>query len=294
MEPSQDNPQSGQPESKETGEYPPPEPGPPKQPIVDEPVDHFNTKIDPGDGSIKYLRSWTFIMDTPDWMFTWLLMTGVSIIPILGQIIVQGYLFNSFEGILRGYRTNLPEYRFDRFSEDLQRGIWPWLFMFVISAVMQLVLHPTLQALSWVAVGVTSNMDEESAILMWAILIPLMILAVMVFSVIGMVVTMPIHFRIGISQKFAEGFNFAWVKQFLSLMWFELLLVKLFVVVSGIIAGFAGFAVCCVGVVFVTTIAMVANMYLEVAIYKLFLLRGGEPIPLKAPVNLVAESWQET
>jgi len=293
---SSPNPFAGEPtppEGKPDANIPPAKPYPSGQPPKPEPVDHFNTKIDPGDGKISYMRAWTFLTETNEWLKTWLLLSVVSLIPYIGQIVVQGYLFSSFEGVLRGYRNELPEFRFERFSEDLKRGIWPWLLLFVVSIVMQIIIQPLSHLLVLGVVAIGQNMDQETAILFLAVFIPLVILLSLGLSLLGSCLITPMYVRSGLSQSFKEGFNFSWCKQFFRLVWFELLLVKLFIMVSGIIAALVGIGFCFIGVFFTVTFFLIASMYLDFELYKLFLLRGGEPVPLKAPVPEIAETWRQ-
>ncbi len=267
-----------------------PQPAPPK-PDPGKTDDPFNTQIDPGDGSISYMGAWTYLTEGENWTSTWLLLSLVALLPYIGQIVVQGYMFNSFEGVLRGYRTHLPEYRFDRFGEDLKRGIWPWLVAFVIGAGMQVIIQPVSHVSVLAIVAVGQNMDEETAVLFLAFFIPLVILVTLALSLGVACILTPMYLRAGLAQTFKDGFNFRWSKQFVSLVWFELIMARLFLGVSGLLAMLIGIGFCFFGFIFTITFILVASMYLDMQLYRLFLLRGGEPVPLKPPSPQVADSW---
>jgi hypothetical protein len=76
------------------------------------------------------------------------------------------------------------------------------------------------------------------------------------------------------------------VLDFSKKVWFETVLVSLFLAMSLLVMFVAGFLMACVGLYFTMALASLAQAHLMYQLYQLYLSRGGEPIPLKAPVIL--------
>jgi hypothetical protein len=74
----------------------------------------------------------------------------------------------------------------------------------------------------------------------------------------------------------------AFVRDFLSRVWKELLLSLLFLIVTAPLLMLAGLLAFCVGVYAAAVVLMFAQLHFHYQLYELYLQRGGTPIPLKA------------
>ena len=94
-----------------------------------------------------------------------------------------------------------------------------------------------------------------------------------------MLLLTPLKIRASITQDFAKSFNFAWIKRFVGLMWKEILLASLFLIVAGMALSIVGMVLFCVGVYAATVVIYFAWTHLHRQLYRLYLSRGGEPVP---------------
>src|SRR5690606_20542898 len=70
--------------------------------------------------------------------------------------------------------------------------------------------------------------DEDAAGVIFAMGMPVLILAMLLLAApLGVVLT-PVLIRVGLAQDFATAINFAWLKSFVAKVWKEMLLGTLF------------------------------------------------------------------
>jgi hypothetical protein len=77
-----------------------------------------------------------------------------------------------------------------------------------------------------------------------------------------------------------ESMAFTFVKRFVALTWKELLISSLFCVVVVVVLGGIGLVALGIGVYFATVLVYFCWMHLQKQLYRLYLSRGGEPVPL--------------
>lgn len=238
------------------------------------------SKLLPTAQRIRYFASYSESFSNPDFVPILLYASLAGLIPVLNQILLLGYLYNIIELRHRRLIGHYPKFEFSQFSFYLQRGVWPFLIAFII----QMILNPVIQVVMQVSIfGSMAIMqaDEEVGAIVLAIAIPSLILMFLVFCLLASLVLTPILLRAGLSQDFAQGFNFNWIKDFIRRCWFETLLVNIFATIVALVLVLAGAMVFCIGAVPASIIAMLGSAGLTVQLYELYLARGGEPIPLK-------------
>jgi hypothetical protein len=89
----------------------------------------------------------------------------------------------------------------------------------------------------------------------------------------------PLMLRASITQDFGQSFNFGFVKRFVSLVWKEILLSSLFAIAAGMVLFCIGALALCVGAYFALVPGYFCLVHLQKQLYRLYLSRGGEPIP---------------
>ena len=113
-----------------------------------------------------------------------------------------------------------------------------------------------------------------------AIMAMFMFVFYIVMIVVMMFVLTPLTLRASITQDFAQSFNFAFVKRFVSLVWKEILLSSLFQVAASLVLVGLGAMALCIGMYFALVPVYFCWMHLHKQLYRLYLSRGGEPMPL--------------
>ena len=98
-------------------------------------------------------------------------------------------------------------------------------------------------------------------------------------------VTIPIMIRCGLAQTFSEGFKWYWLKDFVGRVWLEILLVLIFMQLTGMVLMVLGMGFFCVGAYPAMGFMMLAYAQVYHQLYELYLERGGEAVPLKEPAT---------
>lgn len=237
---------------------------------------------------MNYTASITDFFKSPNWMMN-LLLGGVCVlIPLIGPIVVLGWLITGFWSRQDERFETFPEFDFSNFGKYLERGLWPFLVSFAVSMGGTLVIMPIIWILTipMMLIGGTSSSGQADAggcvALIFTVLIALVCI---VLALALLLVLVPLKIRATITQDFVKSFDFGFVKRFLALTWKEIVLSSLFICVSSLVLTFAGLLVFCVGVYFASVVIYFAWTHLNKQLYQLYLSRGGAVIPLSPKLS---------
>jgi uncharacterized membrane protein YedE/YeeE len=227
---------------------------------------------------MQYMRSVQFIMDRANWLTNILLCGVCHIIPIIGQIVVQGYLFEVIESLHRDpEHKEYPDFDFNRFMEYLTRGVWPFLMALVVGLVIGVPLGLFAGCGMAIAIGIASATKSPAVIVIFYFLMILFAIAVGLLSV---VVTWPATLQAGLQREFNVSAVIEFTKDFNKRVFKEMLLSALFVFAIALVAEFVGLLACVFGVLFTMTAVIFAQHHLFFQLYELYLERGGAPLSL--------------
>ncbi len=199
------------------------------------------------------------------------------LIPIIGQIVLIGYLGEVVEILHRRGSDHRPEFDFNRLVEYMIRGVW----VFLVTLVISLIFMPVILVVIGIPLLAIPIFELEEAGVLLAILVA--VAGGMVVSLLLNVVLIPFYLRAALLQEFAGAFALGFIIDFAKRTWFELMLVTLFIVVTAIPLALVGYALCFVGVYPAMVLLMIAQWHLMYQLYELYLQRGGMEIPLKDP-----------
>jgi hypothetical protein len=96
----------------------------------------------------------------------------------------------------------------------------------------------------------------------------------------------PLALRGGVSSEIGQSFNFGWAIDFIKKTWLEMILVFLFSFAVSIVGGLLIMVTCYLGMVVVIGYFFLIHAWLQYQLYRVYLSRGGEPIPLMKPAPL--------
>lgn len=237
---------------------------------------------------MNYGASVSDFFKSPNWMMN-LLLGGVCVlIPIVGPMVLLGWLITGFWARQDENFETFPDFDFSHFGKYLERGLWPFLVAFVVGIAFSIVMVP----LTWllmipvILVGGLSSSGEANAggcLGFLAMTLMILVVAVVVFAM--MLALVPLKIRASLTQDFAKSFDIGFVRKFLALTWKEVVLSSLFVMAIGTLFGCLGMIVFCVGVYFAMVLVYFSWTHLHKQLYKLYLSRGGEPVPLSPKLN---------
>lgn len=227
---------------------------------------------------MNYTAAVTDFFKPPKWM-TNLLLAGVCVfIPFIGPIVIKGWIIGGLFSREDERPETFPDFDFGKFGKYLERGLWPFLVMLVSSVAIGMVLAIILVPAALISTAVTHGTNDNGCV---AAIMALVMFCFYIFVIVAMLfVVTPLTIRAILTQDFAQSFNLPFVKRFASLMWKETLLAALFQVVASVVLVSVGALALCIGIYFATVIVYFSWLHLDKQLYRLYLSRGGEPIPV--------------
>jgi hypothetical protein len=226
-------------------------------------------KLPPG-GGMDYMRMVSYVWENPNWLMSVVFIALCNLIPIVGPIVVLGYVFEVVLALLANQGRAYPDFNFNRFVEYLTRGLWP----FLVALAASLVFVPFF-CLFGIAGAAAEDAQAIATVL--GIVVQLLMLIVVPVLMVGM---QPLMLRAGLAQDFVKAFDFEWIKDFLRRVWLEVVLGMLFLMAANMVLSCVGLLACCVGVLVVGPIISLAHANFLFQVYSLYLARGGTPIPV--------------
>ena len=173
----------------------------------------------------------------------------------------------------------------NHFGKYLERGLWPFLVTLVSGVVLGMVLAVVVAPVMMVFSLLLPGHDAQGSGCAAAFMATLMIALYGGVIVAMMFVMTPLTLRASITQDFAQSFNFAFVKRFVALTWREILLSSLFQLIASMVLAGGGALVFCVGMYFALVPVYFCWLHLHKQLYRLYLSRGGEPVPLSPKLS---------
>jgi hypothetical protein len=227
---------------------------------------------------MNYPASVSDFFKNPKWMMNLLLGGLCAIIPFVGQIALKGWLITGFWGREDDRYESFPDFDFNNFVKYLERGIWPFLVTLVTSLALGFACAIVMLPLGMITSLVSAGSRDNGCVAAFLFIIMMFFYFIMIAA--AFCVLSPLVLRASITQDFAQAFNFTFVKRFVALTWKELLLSSLFCVVVVVVLGGIGLVALCIGLYFATVLVYFCWMHLQKQLYRLYLSRGGEPVPL--------------
>jgi Protein of unknown function (DUF4013) len=232
---------------------------------------------------VRCLRAYRFPYDNPNWFanvgFVTLCLFSTGFVPIIGQLIAIGYLFDVVEAMHRqGDDHSYPDFQWDRFVPYLARGGMVFLVQILLSMPLMAFMMAGLVGVM-ITAGVTSS-DEPNPVMI-GVLLGIWLLVSCLAGVLTNLTLVPLTLRVGLSQDLASAFSWSFVKDFIARVWRPTLLAGIFLFFSQFVVTLVGFAMCCIGFYVVMALPVFAQYHLYFQLYELYLERGGTPIPLR-------------
>ena len=226
---------------------------------------------------MNYSASISDFFKSPKWAMNMLLGGLCVLIPVVGPIVIMGWLVIGFWGREDEGFEKFPAFDFNHFGKYLERGIWPFLVVLVATlAIMPVifVLIVPMMLLESLVAGPNGDSGGLAAVLIGLV----MFLLYLLFIMTTVLVMTPLKVRASLVQDFGKSFSLVFVKRFIALTWKESILVWLFMLVVSTGFMIAGMLACCIGIYFVMVPIYFAWTHLSKQLYALYLSRGGEPV----------------
>lgn len=248
------------------------------------PPSKLNPNQLPTDNPLRYMEAFQYIFRNPTWFVNILLISLCFLIPVVGPMVGLGYQFQVVETLHLRRGTNYPNFSFSNFGELLVRGVWPFLAALIIQFVVMpamFVFYFSIIMCTGVMGAAQQNAGAGPPGFIGALGGFTFIMSVIAFSAIMFLVMTPLSLAAGLSGDLKQAFNFAYLQDFVTKMWKEMLLSALAMTLGGIVVAILGLLALCVGVYLVSGVMLLVQSHFLFQLYDCYLARGGMPIPLK-------------
>jgi hypothetical protein len=260
---------------------------------------------------VEYILAYRFVFQSRNWLKNLLWGSLCFLVPILGPMVLAGYLFEVIEWLHRRREEerlpwveptgitaapeaaiqtepgvsagdfeyaapdHYPDFNVNRIQDYLMRGVWPFLVQLVVGLPLAFfIIGLYVLTVLLIGVAVANNVGPF-------VIVPILLVAALAFLV-GLVlmgvIQVPLYLRAGLSRDFGSAFSMAYLKDFLKRTGKEVVLSQLFLHATGIVLGLLGAMACVIGAYPAAALGMMATHHLDYQLYELYLQRGGEPI----------------
>src|SRR6476620_874281 len=169
---------------------------------------------------MNYQASLSDFFKPPKWLMN-LLLAGLSgLIPLIGPIIIKGWLITGFWGRDDERPETFPEFDFNHFGKYLERGLWPFLVTLVASLGLSMLLAIFIVPMIMVMTLVSAGSHDNSCI--GALMALFMFFFYLIVAVVIVFILTPLTLRASMTQDFGQSFDVTFVKRFISLVWKEI------------------------------------------------------------------------
>lgn len=235
---------------------------------------------------MKYVESISDFFKQPDWIKNLLLAGVCFLIPIVGPIVVIGWLVTGFWGRRDNAPETFPNFDFAQFSKYLERGLWPFLVVLAASVVIIPVVWIVVLIPMFIMGALFSGGEGGAISSILGLIVGLIGFALYIGAFLFiMLIIKPLNIRASLTQDFMKSFDFAFVKQFISLTWKESLLSSAFLMAASMILMPLGMVVLCVGMYAAAALVYFAWAHMDKQIYALYLARGGVPVEVSPKIS---------
>ncbi|TLD72612.1 hypothetical protein FEM03_00615 [Phragmitibacter flavus] len=224
---------------------------------------------------MKYVESITDFFQQPNYVKNLLFGGLCMLIPIVGPMVLLGWLSLGFWARQDQDPKTFPDFDFGKFGIYLQRGLWPFLVLFAAMVGMWLVILIVLGIPGFILGMIAGDNGFLSAIVGF-----IMFLLSTAVWLAAILILKPLKIRAVFAQDFVPSFDFVFIKRFLTLMWMESLICTVLVGVAGMVLLPIGAIAFCVGMYVVMALIAFAVEHLDRQLYQIYLARGGEPLPM--------------
>lgn len=235
--------------------------------------------------SVDHMQAINFVFENDNWFVNvlWVALAILSggIVPIVGQLAIQGYQFAIIEALHMRPHEKYPDFNFDLLGDYLMTGLWVFLVTLVVAIItVPITLVLVFAAIALIGGGMAVG-GEEAAGIVAIVTIPLIVMISIVFAVAINMFMVPFVLRAGLTKNFGEAFDFGWAMEFIKNTWVQMFISGIIFVIALLVLQFVGLLMACVGVYFTIAIGMFMQAHLGLQLYEIHLSRGGRPVHIR-------------
>jgi hypothetical protein len=228
-----------------------------------------------------------FPFEGPDWSHNLLLSSVFVLIPVVGALALYGFMCEVIQRLVRGDPQPVPKLDFKDFGHYLGRGVAPFVVALVVGMLLGfLLMGGVLAALLG---GLLVSRASESALLAGACYGLGGVICLLVGG-LGTILAQAAALRAELTGEIGEGLALGKLFGFARLAWWQILYRTFLLTCLTLPLVLGGYCLCVVGVYAAAAVIVMARTHLRWQIYRDYLARGGEPIPVKPAQALPSET----
>jgi hypothetical protein len=235
---------------------------------------------------LDYMQSIKFTFDSPNWLpnifFAVVCNVLGGFVPILPGLVLLGYQCEMLEALLFHPGQPYPDFKTERIMDYLVRGLWPLVIVLIVMVVTVPLVLLALAVPIGAMVLLLSAAGNDGEGLVLFVMIPLIVVIAILAILVCHLLVVPFLLRAALTQDIGESLHFQFAQDFLRRMWKETILAGLFLFAAALVAQTVGLLLFCVGILLLMPVVQFAQVHLLMQLYRLYLARGGEKIPLKS------------
>jgi MFS family permease len=233
---------------------------------------------------MQFMLAFRYILDRRGGFLNLFMIVVCQFIPILGPIVLLGYRAEVAVALDRDPDMRRhPKFDFNRFGEYLNRGIWP----FLIGLILALPFIPIMIGAFVVGFAISPPGPNNPPFLAFGIYAGAFFLSMMVM----LILSVPMTFHCEIVGRFDIGGAFRFALSFWNLVGGAAFGTGLVFMFLSMALSILGLLCCFVGIYPVHALIQMASQHLMVQLYRVYLDRGGEPLPECKPYRRLEDEY---
>lgn len=250
---------------------------------------------------VSVRQAFLALFGQPGWVRTLLMGTACMLVPVAGQIVIQGYGARILKHVALEQDGPLPP--FEGFADHLRQGMLPFLAALIWSLPITLLSYGA--AIAAVAAGAgimfavlallqTSGVDPETtgvvAIGSGAVLGTLVLAAGLAVTVMLARLWLAADTLVEITGRIEHAWRPGPIRSYLKVLGREGKLVFPRMILGNLVVVACGTLLCGLGVVFAPFVMLHASAHIQGQLYRLYLERGGEPLHVQVSTRWTSSS----
>lgn len=227
-----------------------------------------------------------FPFSIADWKGNVGLLILLTMIPVVGAIVRDGYFCEVHQRLARGHDRPLPKLEFDDVPLYMQRGTGAYLVYLAVTlpatALVWGLIFVAWSLRLWVLTG-----DFDTVVIVAVYVGSLAV--VLVVSLLTAVLENAVLTRAELTETFRRTMNVRGLLQLIRGTWFMVCWKTLVLWVVAVLTGAAGLLACGVGLYVTRSVLPLVTLHYRWQVYDRYLEKGGEPIELPALQPLPSE-----
>ena len=210
---------------------------------------------------------------SPNWLtnLLWMFVCDLLSVVVIGTLIKFGYMAEVAEARSGGRSENWPDFTWDRFSDYLMRGLWPFLWNLIWTIPLLIVIGIPIGITITLTSFLVNNNNEVPGVIVFVTGMVVM-LAIYFCAVISMTASM-MHAALG--NDFMKGADIGWISSYVSKMWRTTIFAGIVFALVGIAVNILGMLFFCVGLLVAVPLLSMMTADLMSQLHDIFVSRGG-------------------